>query len=128
MTSKQCTTNPPRLRLVIIESPYAAETPEGIQQNIDYARACMKDCLLRNDSPLASHLLYTQLGILDDNIPAERQLGIAAGLAWGRVAEATVVYLDRGISRGMAQGIACAQEEGRPVEYRRLQSSLARPA
>jgi hypothetical protein len=34
----------------------------------------------------------------------ERARGISAGLVWGEVADATVVYVDRGISGGMRQG------------------------
>mgnify|MGYP001601857141 CR=1 FL=1 len=49
--------------------------------------------------------------------------GMAAGLAWGRVAAATVVYQDLGISEGMQQGIDRAIAEGRPVERRWLQDS-----
>ena len=48
--------------------------------NIDYARACVADCLRRGDSAIASHLLYTQPGVLRDDVPGERELGIAAGL------------------------------------------------
>jgi hypothetical protein len=44
--------------------------------------------------------------MLRDNVAGEREQGIAAGLAWGPVAEATVVYIDKGISPGMACGIA----------------------
>ena len=35
----------------------------------------------------------------------ERELGISAGLIWGACAEATVVYTDRGISKGMDRGM-----------------------
>lgn len=59
-------------------------------------------------------------GILDDAKPEERALGIEAGLAWGPVAQATVVYVDRGISEGMWQGIDRAEAEGRLVEWRSL--------
>ncbi|MBZ9847213.1 hypothetical protein LB565_04320 [Mesorhizobium sp. CA14] len=103
-------------RLVILESPYAGD----VDRNVAYARAAMRDCLARGDAPAASHLLYTQPGVLDDGNPEERARGIAAGLAWGRVAEATVVYTDRGISNGMMQGIERADAEGRPVEWRTL--------
>jgi hypothetical protein len=82
----------------------------------------MLDALRKGDNPIASHLLWP--GILDDANPAERALGIEAGLAWGKVAEATVVYDDLGVSPGMAQGIARAVAEGRPVEYRRLPARL----
>jgi hypothetical protein len=104
------------VRLVIIESPYAGD----VELNVRYARVCLRDCLLRGEAPLASHLLYTQPGVLDDPIPDERALGIEAGLAWGRAAEATVVYTDLGISSGMQQGISRAHGEGRLVEYRFL--------
>lgn len=104
------------MRLVIIESPYAGD----VDQNVRYARACVRDSLLRGEAPIASHLLYTQEGVLDDNIPRERQHGIDAGLAWRAVAEASVVYTDKGISRGMEYGIAAAKEAGIPVEYRKI--------
>ncbi|HXV30352.1 MAG TPA: hypothetical protein VD840_08480 [Sinorhizobium sp.] len=104
------------MKLVILESPFAGD----VEANITYARACVRDCLLRGEAPIASHLLYTQPGILDDDVPAEREHGINAGLAWGRVAEKTVVYTDRGISRGMEYGIKRAGDEGREVELRTL--------
>lgn len=106
-------------RLVILESPYAGD----VEANVDYARACVRDSLLRGEAPIASHLLYTQPGILDDTVPAERQQGIDAGLAWRAVAHASVVYTDRGISRGMEYGIAAAKAAGIPVEYRSLPAS-----
>ena len=104
------------MKLTIIESPYAGD----VDANIGYARRCVKDSLSRGESPVASHLLYTQPGILDDDIPEERQLGIDAGLAWRRVAEQTVVYTDRGISKGMEYGIRLAMQSGIPVIYRSL--------
>lgn len=107
------------MRRVIIESPYAG----NVERNVEYARRCMRDCLDRDEAPLASHLLYTQPNVLDDNNGSERNLGIAAGLAWGDVAEMTVVYMDHGISEGMTRGIAQAKEAGRPIEYRRLSFS-----
>jgi hypothetical protein len=72
------------------------------------------------DAPFPSHALYTQEGVLNDDIPQERDLGIDAGLAIGARLEATVVYVDLGISRGMAMGIERAEREGRPVERRSL--------
>jgi hypothetical protein len=104
------------MKRVILESPYAGD----VHANVAYARAALRDCLLRGEAPIASHLLYTQPGVLDDLAPDERTLGINAGLVWGGLAEATVVYTDRGISRGMQYGISRAEDEGRPVEYRSL--------
>ena len=102
------------MKLVILESPYAGD----ILRNIQYARSCVRDSLLHGEAPIASHLLYTQDSILDDNIPEERQLGIDAGLAWKDVAEATVVYADLGITKGMQYGIDQAKVHGLDVEIR----------
>ena len=104
------------MKLVILESPYAGD----IENNLIYARACVRDSLSRGEAPIASHLLYTQPGILQDEIAEERQWGIDAGLAWARVAEATVVYIDNGISSGMRYGIKNAVDVGRSVEHRSL--------
>ena len=103
-----------RMRLVILESPYAGD----VEANVSYARACMHDCLLRGESPIASHLLYTQPGVLDDLVPDERALGIAAGLAWRPVAHYSVFYAGRGWSRGMLAALQSARDEGRPYVVR----------
>ena len=107
-------------KLVILETPFAGD----IKKNIEYARACMKDCFKRGEFPFASHLLYTQEGILDDNFSEDRKLGMEAGLAWGKHAVATVVYTDLGISEGMKKGIEQAQKDGRVVEERRLDGGV----
>lgn len=104
------------MRLVILESPFAGD----IARNLRYARACMADCLRLREAPYASHLLYTQAGVLDDSKPSERRLGMEAGFAWGAMAHATVVYTDLGVSRGMMEGIERAEAAGRPIEYRKL--------
>lgn len=89
-----------------------------VLRNASYARECLLDCLKRGESPLASHLLYTQ--VLDDTNEAERVMGIMAGLEWQSAADAIVVYNDHGISSGMRLAIERACEAGRTVEYRRL--------
>lgn len=104
------------MRLVILESPYSGD----VEENLRYARACMKDCLSRAEAPFASHLLYTQPGVYDDDIPDERSAGICAGFAWHSVADALVVYTDRGISPGMKCGIEWAQDTGLVIEFRKL--------
>lgn len=104
------------MRLVIIESPFAGD----VERNTRYARACVRDALQRGEAPIASHLLYTQPGILRDEIPEERRHGIDAGLAWRRVADGSVVYTDLGVSEGMKYGIAAARESGIEIEFRQL--------
>ena len=104
------------MRLVIIESPFAGD----VEANIAYAKRCVHDCLSRGESPVASHLLFTQPGILRDDDKEERRLGIEAGHAWYRVADACVVYTDRGISAGMQAGMDRALFHGKALEYRKI--------
>lgn len=102
------------MRRVILESPYAGD----LDANTAYARACLRDSLEHDEAPIASHLLYP--AVLDDTVPIDRIWGINAGFAWLKVAEAMVVYTDRGISSGMEAAITAAEAIGLPVEYRTL--------
>lgn len=100
---------------VVLESPWAGWGSTALA----YAEDCLRDSLLRGEAPYASHWLYAA-GPLDDDQPAERVLGLAAGEAWRPLAEAVAVYTDLGVSPGMRQGIAASEKLGQPVEYRRL--------
>jgi hypothetical protein len=107
-------------RLIVIESPFKGEGYKETQINILYARACVYDSLKRGEFPYASHLFYTQDGILDDRDEEERWLGINAGIAWGNLAKKTAVYTDRGISKGMEYGIRRAKENNKEIFFRTL--------
>ena len=113
------------MKLCVVESPYAGE----VEKNLEYARACMKDCLQRGEAPYASHLLYTQPGVLDDLVPEQRKLGIEAGFAWRYQAKLVVFYVDLGWSNGMKAALERLEEENSktlsPVEIRFR--SLGRP-
>lgn len=112
------------MKRVVIETPFAGSIWSRWRNRV-YARRCLRDSCMRGEAPLASHLLYTQC--LDDGDPAERKIGIECGLVWGALADATVVYTDRGISSGMRLGIERARAEGRPIEYRTLGHPHAGP-
>jgi hypothetical protein len=106
--------------LVVIESPFAGDSFKEVERNISYARSAMRDSLLQGEAPFASHLLYTQPGVLDDTITDERTRGIKAGLLWGYHAKRVAVYTDLGISKGMRLGIEHAQRNGTEVVFRSL--------
>lgn len=89
------------MKLTIIESPFANADFTEHMLNIEYARRCMRDSLMRGEAPFASHLIYPQPFILDENNPKEREWGINAGFAWGDFADLHCFYTDRGWSRGM---------------------------
>jgi len=103
-----------RLTVCIIESPYAGANPVAFRRNIAYLHAAIQDCLKRGEVPYASHGFFP--GALDDNNPEQRKQGIEAGF---KMAEALMahgafraIYNDRGISRGMNEGIAHADRIG----------------
>lgn len=100
---------------VIIESPFA-----GGWKNVLYARECVLDSLSRGESAYASHLLYTQKGLLNDAIPEQRKRGIAAADDWLEVTDYIAVYCDNGITRGMVIGIVKAAKLGKPIHLRWL--------
>jgi hypothetical protein len=104
------------VKLVIVESPFAGDVP----RNLKYLRACIRDCLLRGEAPLASHAIYTQRGVLDDGDPNDRDLGMRAGWAWHKVAELSVCYTDLGITSGMKAGLKHAENRGVQIEMRTL--------
>lgn len=102
--------------LVIIESPFAGKR----EKNIAYARAALRDSIHRGEAPIAFHLLYTQPGVLDDNIADERSLGISRSTAWYEAADKIVVYTDLGISPGMQLGMDFARQLGKLIEARHI--------
>ena len=109
------------MKRVVIESPYAG----NIELNEIYGEFCMHDCLVNhNESPYASHLLYTRKYVLRDNHPEERDLGIKAGFDWRDVAEKTVFYTDLGLTEGMKMGMWDCVTKRRPHEIRNLPKDL----
>lgn len=101
---------------VLIESPYAGD----VKRNTEYAKKCVLDCLKRGEAPYASHLFFTQDGLLDDTNPAQRALGIEAGLSWATMADLVAVYTDLGISDGMRFGIYRHEFNDKQITYRTI--------
>lgn len=103
---------------VQLESPLRGNNYEQEEINKIYLDLCIADSLNRGEFPFASHKQY--IGATDDRIPAQRALGIEAGLEFLKVAQKSVIYTDFGVSSGMAQGIKRAVELGIPLEFRTL--------
>ena len=112
-------------KLVLVESPFSFKHADenqrrlGLLRNMTYARAALHDCFTRGELPWCSHLLYTQLGILNDDVPQERAMGIEAGLEWGRCASLSAFYIDLGISQGMELGLSAALDAKRTCDTKR---------
>jgi len=92
---------------VVVESPYAGD----VEANVKYARQCISYCLRNGLAPYASHLLYTQDGVLDDSVPEERALCINAGFAWKHASGCkTLFFIDLGWSDGMIKTLEYCKE------------------
>lgn len=109
-------------RVIQVESPYSTSNGKSIEENLEYARKAMWSILVMGDTPYASHLLYTQPGVLNDAIPEERELGIQAGLEMYRQkkSDACAIFVENGITLGMLHGIKVALENEIPVEFRSI--------
>jgi hypothetical protein len=137
-------------RLVIVESPFSADTPELFARNLQYLKACVLDCLQRGESPYASHGFFPNF--LHDANAEERELGMDCGFDVGHAFAAAararledkwladdeayaeqnlstraaqVVYTDLGISSGMQRGVE-ALDGILPREDRQLGEDWAR--
>jgi hypothetical protein len=123
----------PDQRLAVIESPYSADSIVAFARNVRYARAAVLDAIQLGYAPLASHLLYTQEGILSEATPEERARGIACGHVPYRYSAklfdmatdsdhrmVCLVYPDLGITAGMLAGIKEAKTHCCRVYHRTL--------
>lgn len=121
-------------RIVILESPYAGarwdvppDHPDAL--NLRYLRACMADALSRGEIPVASHALYTQPGVLRDEVPEERATGILAGFdmaadLW-RLGAPRIFCINLGWTGGMKAGREHAMKILQRIEIRRLKGWVA---
>jgi hypothetical protein len=101
---------------VVIESPYAGD----VKQNRAYLEICIRDSVYRGESPYASHKMLTDA--LDDDIPEERDLGIACGLELRRRCDLRAFYIDLGWSGGMLAAKKLYDAEGLSYETREIGS------
>lgn len=116
------------MKIIIIESPFAGRNHAHRALNEAYLAACQRAALYNSEIPLASHRSFT--AALDDRIPEERELGIAAGLQLARAvadlstiagpgapddqARCIVFCIDLGWSGGMTKAAAFYREQGIP--------------
>ena len=93
------------MKLVYICSPYAGD----IEANIRFAKAACLYASEQGCAPVAVHLMYPQL--LDDSIPAQREIGIRMGLRILAACDELWICGSR-ISHGMSCEIAEAERLG----------------
>lgn len=100
-----------RDKLVYICSPCRGDYEKNIQKAQGYCREIMERW--PNVLPIAPHVYFTQF--LDDTNEAERELGMAAGIALLSMCDEIWVYGMENPSRGMASEIVYATEHAIPI-------------
>lgn len=114
------------MKRVILESPFGANNVLKEQvKNVEYGYECCMDMLRRGEAPFGSHLFYPKF--LNESLPHHRELGIAAGFAWGEVADLHAFYTDRGWSKGMLEAYRRCLKEDYPFTIRSLSGNPQLP-
>ena len=96
-------------RKVYVASRYAGDVAANTAAAIGYCRRVIQDGYM----PIASHLLYPQ--ILNDNNPAERELGLSFGLALLQMCDEVWVFGK--VSKGMTSEIEEAKRLKKQIRY-----------
>lgn len=99
-------------RRVYVASPYAGDTVKNTEAAIGYCRRVIDEGYM----PIASHILYAASGMLRDDDPTERDLGLMFGLALLKLCDEVWVFGDP--SPGMRQEIDEAKRLKKPVKYK----------
>lgn len=93
------------MKLIYICSPLRGNIEENIQKANEYSR----NIALQGDCPIAPHCVFTQF--LNDNVAAERQMGIDMGLELLNHCDELLVCGDR-LTEGMQKEISTALHIG----------------
>lgn len=106
------------MKLVMIESPYMAATPNERLRYDEYLKLCIFDSIKRGEAPFASHGFYTHY--LKDSDSEERELGIQLGFYWAKKADTQAFYVDLGTSCGMKIALNEALCNNQEIDIRNL--------
>jgi hypothetical protein len=96
--------------IVFICSPYADDPVNNERRAIRYCRFAVR----RGFIPIAPHIYFTRF--LDEQIPADRQLGLFMGQVMLTKCVELWIFGDQ-ITPGMECEIAKAEERGMPIRY-----------
>ena len=95
---------------VYVVSRYAGDIENNVLSAIHYC----KFVITQGKMPIAAHLLYPQ--IVDDNVPAEREIGTMFGIALLEMCD-EVWCFGKELSSGMEREIKEAKRLGKPIKY-----------
>lgn len=112
-------TKQPR-KAVLIVSPFMAEDYSQSAKMVRYALRATRDSINKAESPLATHLFYSD--VLSTRNPIERDLGLQAQLTWMKGCDIIAIYIDFGITPAMQVVINAAKLRNKRIEYRTIGS------
>ena len=95
--------------MAYICSPYRADTPEELEENLNNVRRYFRFALSQGYAPIATH--FAVCSVLDDNDPAEREQGISLDVRYLTFCDELWVFGNR-ISAGMAMNLLRARIGG----------------
>lgn len=98
------------MKFVYICSPLRGDIETNVRRAFGYCRFAAKLGVL----PFAPHAMFS--GFLDDDIPEERQTGMALGLELLKRSDELWVFGEK-ISEGMDAEIKVAEELSIPIQY-----------
>ena len=103
---------------IYVASRFAGDSRVSVQANTKAAIRYCRYVIAEGCMPVASHILYAASGMLKDDDPEERELGLIFGLALLGLCDEIWVFGD--ISPGMAAEIEEAKRLHKPVIYKEL--------
>lgn len=112
--------------MITIESPYAPSAQYTLEQNCSYLDECIRFTIHQGETPVAGHRMYTSC--LDDQDPVQRKLGIVMHNRLIDASSQVWVFIDHGISAGMAQGIYYCHLLNKPLRFFSLYHDESGPA
>lgn len=101
------------MKIVYICSRYRADENHTVEEAVDSALFACATAIRKGYAPIAPHLYLPRC--LDDNEPAERAAGTAAGLAFLAMCD-EVWQWGKTVTEGMAAELARAKELGVPIK------------
>lgn len=89
------------MKIVFVSSPYAPTNGMTVEENVSFARKCVKGLIDDGYCPIAPHLIYPF--VLDDNDQDQREKGMKLAKELLHKCDFVCFFVDNGFSSGMKE-------------------------
>ena len=107
---------------IYVCSRYRADTAMKFEEQLTHTKEISRIIVKGGFDVIVPHLYYTQF--LDDNIEAERKIGIESATRLVTICDALFVSIKDGVSVGMEAEINTAKENNKDIYYFRNKNEL----